>query len=333
VAAFRRASGLLSRPSNGESVVPSETREAREGSGETWRTRRTGAPAGANGDRFCPVPGSPSMNFRLPFRRPDKPEPEKSDPVPVPRLVNDTVAALARDHASVSWGDRLLTLDKSAGFKDEPGFARAFAEIRGSHQYDQYDGPDSIAWRLNTLIWAGRCALRTGGDFVECGTFKGDMAWVVLQTIGADLIPRFWLFDSFDGFSPDLSSPDDFPENRGFFDFANGFYRQPGLYESVRDRFAPFANVNLVKGFLPEALDIAMPGQIGFLHVDLNSPRAELAVLARLFDQVVPGGVIVFDDYGWKLFHAQKELEDDFMLMRGYQILELPTGQGLVVKR
>jgi O-methyltransferase len=273
------------------------------------------------------------MNFRLPFCRSDAPAPESTAPVSIPDLVNDTIARLARDHASVSWGDRLLTLDKSAAFKSEPGFAHALSKIRGSHPYDQYDGPDSIAWRLNTLVWAGRCALPTGGEFVECGTFKGDMAWVVLQTIDAGLIPRFWLFDSFEGFSSDLSSPDDFPENLEFFDFANSFYRQPGLYEYVRDRFSPFANVTVVRGFLPEALDAAIPGRIGFLHIDLNSPRAELGVLMRLFDRVLPGGVIVFDDYGWRLFQAQKQVVDEFVLARGYYILELPTGQGLLVKR
>lgn len=270
------------------------------------------------------------MNPLLLFRRFHR---QGRDAVPMPLRFNDAVERLVQDHLSVSWGDRLLTLDKSAAFKGEPAFARAFAEIRGSHQYDQYEGSDSIAWRLNTLLWAARCALRIGGEFVECGTFKGDMAWVVLQTVGPDRISRFWLFDSFDGFSSEVSSPDDFPENPGFFDFANGFYRQPGLYEQVRNRFAGYANVNVVRGFLPEALDTAIPGKIGFLHIDLNSPRAEQAVLLRLFDQVLPGGVIVFDDYGWKMFHRQKEVEDEFMLRRGYPILELPTGQGLVVKR
>jgi O-methyltransferase len=249
------------------------------------------------------------------------------------RLVNDTVETLAHDHGSVSWGDRLLTLDKSADFKREPAFAKALDTICGSHPYDQYNGRDGIAWRLNTLIWAGRLALRTGGDFVECGTFKGDMAWVVLQSIGAERIPRFWLFDSFEGFSADYSNSQDFPENPGFLDFANSFYRQPGLYEYVRERFAPFANVTLTKGFLPEALDAATPDCIGFLHIDLNSPRAEIAVLERLFDRVLPGGVIVFDDYGWKMFHKQKEAEDDFMRRRGHEILELPTGQGLLIRR
>jgi predicted O-methyltransferase YrrM len=249
------------------------------------------------------------------------------------RLINDAIETLAHDHRSVSWGDRLLTLDKSADFKKEPAFSQALATIRDSHSYDQYNGPDGIAWRLNTLIWAGRSALRTGGDFVECGTFKGDMAWVVLQTIGGERIPRFWLFDSFEGFSPDYSSAADFPDNPGFLDFANGFYRQAGLYEYVRDRFAPFGNVTLIKGFLPDTLDAATPTRIGFLHIDLNSPRAEIAVLERLFERVLPGGVIVFDDYGWETYRKQKKAEDNFMRRHGHEILELPTGQGLVIKR
>jgi O-methyltransferase len=251
----------------------------------------------------------------------------------VPRLVNDIVETLTHEHRSVSWGDRLLTLDKSADFRSEHRFAEAFDSIRGSHPYDQYDGRDGIAWRLNTLIWAGRVALRTGGEFVECGAFKGDMAWVVLQTIGAERIPRYWLFDSFEGFSPDYSNAEDFPQSPGFLEFANAFYRQAGLYEYVKDRFAAFPNVLLIKGFLPEAFSQGIPDEIGLLHIDLNSPRAEIAVLERLFDRVLPGGVVVFDDYGWQMFRRQKEAEDDFMRRRNHDILELPTGQGLVIKR
>jgi len=247
--------------------------------------------------------------------------------------LNGAIARVAPMHLSVSWGDRLLTLDKSADFLEEPRFSRAFESVKGSHQYDQYIGSDTIAWRLNTLCWAARCGLRAGGDFVECGVFKGDMAWVVSQTLGIENIPRYWLYDSFEGFSPKWSSPDDYPQNPEFLDFANQHYRQQGMYEYVANRFAAFEKMRVIKGFLPEALAKACPEHIGFLHIDLNSPRAEVAVLEKLFDRVTPGGVIVFDDYGWKLFHKQKEAEDAFMIKRGHEILELPTGQGLVVKR
>lgn len=48
---------------------------------------------------------------------------------------------------------------------------------------------------------------------------------------------------------------------------------------------------------------------------------------------MVPGGLIVLDDYGWLGYRAQKEAEDAFFAERSYMVLELPTGQGLIVKR
>ena len=40
----------------------------------------------------------------------------------------------------------------------------------------------------------------------------------------------------------------------------------------------------------------------------------------------------MFDDYGWLSYQAQQHAEDAFMAERGHRILELPTGQGLVIK-
>ena len=43
------------------------------------------------------------------------------------------------------------------------------------------------------------------------------------------------------------------------------------------------------------------------------------------------GAAIVLDDYGWRPFRRQKEVADAFFASRGLEVLELPTGQGLVV--
>lgn len=47
---------------------------------------------------------------------------------------------------------------------------------------------------------------------------------------------------------------------------------------------------------------------------------------------MTPGGTIVLDDYGWLGYGDQKTVEDEFFAARGYQVLELPTGQGLLIK-
>jgi O-methyltransferase len=241
---------------------------------------------------------------------------------------------LAQDHTRIFWGDRLLSLGKSMGFLDDAAFAASYRQIKGSHQYDQYESPHTVAWRLHTLTWAARNGLSLDGDFVECGVFKGDFAWVVTQVTDFARQPKiFYLYDTFAGFAPAYSSPDDFPEAPGFFDFANKVYGDPTIYDEVIRKFADIPNVRVVRGALPDSLSQAAPDRIAFLHIDLNSPAAEIATLEVLFNRVVSNGVIVFDDYGWHLFRKQKEAEDVFMATRGYRILELPTGQGLVVKR
>ena len=246
-------------------------------------------------------------------------------------VINRIVAPM---HKSVFWGDRMLTLDKACGFFGEESFRRCYDAIHGTHIYDAYNSPHTIAWRLNTLVWAARCGLSHEGDLVECGVFKGDMSWVVASVLGQAMAGRmFYLYDSFEGFSPALSSPEDYPDNPGFFEFANKIYRDPAIYETVKARFAGMPNVKIVRGFLPDSLSIAMPERIAFLHVDLNSPAAEIAVLEALFDRVVVGGLIVFDDYGWLHYQRLRDAEDRFMAERGHAILELPTGQGLVVKQ
>jgi O-methyltransferase len=237
-------------------------------------------------------------------------------------------------HHSVFWGDRLLTLDKAAGFFEEEAFSSGYQGIRGSHIYDSYDPPHTIAWRLHTLVWAARSAMAHQGDLVECGVFKGDMSWVVASILGDKIADRtFYLYDSFEGFSPQLSSAADFPDDPGFLKMANNIYSEPAIYEMVVKKFEVMPYVKIIRGFVPDSFRVATPERIAYLHIDLNSPAAEIAVLEHLFDRVVSGGYIVFDDYGWKQFKKQRDAENRFMADRGHFILELPTGQGLVIKR
>ena len=97
-------------------------------------------------------------------------------------------------------------------------------------------------------------------------------------------------------------------------------------------RFKRFPNVEVVRGIVPDSFAQAVPDKISFLHIDMNSSKSEIAALEALFDRVSPGGFIVFDDYGWAGYAAQQVAEDAFMRARGHRILELPTGQGLLIK-
>ena len=76
----------------------------------------------------------------------------------------------------------------------------------------------------------------------------------------------------------------------------------------------------------------ASPEKIALMHIDMNNVDAEIGTLELLWDRVVPGGIVVLDDYGWLAYHKQFSAELAWFRQRGQYVLEMPTGQGLVVK-
>ncbi|HVC61322.1 MAG TPA: TylF/MycF/NovP-related O-methyltransferase [Acetobacteraceae bacterium] len=210
--------------------------------------------------------------------------------------------------------DNLITFNHTRGFLSEPRFVKA---VVAAHPEPS---ERSIAWRTHTLCWAADSALATPGDFVECGTYKGYSAEVLMHFTGGLPGRWLWLYDLFDpggGAGEGPRQPD----------------HAPGLADQVRARFRAWDNVAVTQGKVPDVLARAAPDQIAFLHIDMNNAEAEQGALEVLFDRVSPGGMIVFDDYGWTYYRAQMDAVDAFMGARGLSVLELPTGQGLAVKR
>ena len=211
-------------------------------------------------------------------------------------------------HNGVFWGDRMLTLDKSAAFSEDARFLNAVATANSSTGENQYASPHGIRWRYQTLIWAGRQALKVPGDFIECGVYEGDMSWVLTEMI--DLPSngrRMFLYDTFAGFSRILSSTDDYPSTPNFFEHADADYRRSSIHQFVVNRFSGKPYVKVIKGIVPDVLHEVAPERVAFLHVDMNSAAPELAALEFLWDRISPGAPIIFDDYGWMMFRKLRE--------------------------
>jgi hypothetical protein len=214
--------------------------------------------------------------------------------------------------------DNVILFDRNLGYQQDAEFVRAF---RGNARTAQ---DATLELRLNTLAWAGSHALNVPGDFVECGVFQGFCSAFLADYLNFGAVDKaYYLYDTFAGI------PAEYDSER----HSSPVMAEPGLYEKVCERFAAYPNVHVVRGVVPDTLHRESPAQIAFLHLDMNSSKSEIAALDVLFDRVSSGGVIVFDDYGWLTYQAQQVAEAAFVRARGYGILELPTGQGLLFKR
>jgi O-methyltransferase len=213
--------------------------------------------------------------------------------------------------------DNVILFGRTLSFLNDKTFAGA------CERNARNDQERSLVLRLNTLTWAASEALRIPGDFVECGVWRGFCSAVIADYLDFARVPKtLYLYDTFDGIPPQYDSEKhDAP-----------VFHEAGLYESVVNRFARWPNVKIVRGIVPDSFAQAVPERIAFLHLDMNSAESEIAALEVLFERVSPGGLIVFDDYGWTGYRTQQVAEDAFMRERGHRILELPTGQGLLIK-
>lgn len=214
--------------------------------------------------------------------------------------------------------DMLITFSRNMGFFDDPEFIEALnAEARTEEER-------CLVWRLHVVCWAAANALKLDGDFVECGVFHGLSTAVTARYLEFGKQARTWyLYDTFSGIPADQIDP-------GFSNPPQ--YGEPSIYDGVKRRFASYPNIRVVRGRVPEVLAEVSPRSIAFMHLDMNSSAAEIGALEHLFDRMVSGAYLLLDDYGWYAHRAQKLAEDSFFRRHGCPVLELPTGQGLVIK-
>ncbi len=239
-------------------------------------------------------------------------------------IFQDSLKALRRMFGRVYAQDNLIALQRTAGFLTDKRFRAAF------DRHAQSDQEKSLGWRLHILTWAAEHCLSVPGDYVECGVYRGFSFAVVADYVNfASVQKNLFLYDTFAGIPEALNS-----ENRSNARYEEETAEDPdAIYSHVVRTFAAYPNIKVVRGIIPDSFAEACPEQIALLHVDLNSSKSEIAALEVLFDKVTPGGFVIFDDYGWVGYQEQKRAEDIFAGDRGHQIVELPTGQGLLIKR
>jgi O-methyltransferase len=264
---------------------------------------------------------APRKMARLPALGPQAPNQVQGFAVPVfwgsrdPKALTDHMnAAIELVEPGYYFADNLFTWARSNSMLDDASFVRAWrANVESA-------ADEAIVWRRYILACAAYHCVQLEGDFVECGAYTGVGVKTVVDYLGGTDFPKtFWAYDLFE-LPPDMAHH-------------SGSEHGPMLESRVRNKFAAYPQVKVVKGPIPDVFASQSPATIAYLHIDLNAAAAEIAALEELFHRVVPGGVVVLDDYEWSFHRSQKMAEDRWFEARRYRVFPLPTGQGIVIKR
>ena len=183
------------------------------------------------------------------------------------------------------------------------------------------EGAQAFLKRISTecekssLIALLEKALEQNGDVVECGVFRGASLRRIAVTVNRLAEERtIYGLDSFEGF------PEDGVTIRDASLFRT-LGRLKGKFKDAKDapsRLATFRakfgiNLKLLTGYFEKTLPEISGQQICFLHIDCDTYAGHIEVLESLFDNVVPGGIIVLDDYASKDWPGATQAVDEFL--------------------
>ena len=181
--------------------------------------------------------------------------------------------------------------------------------------------------RCQTLFSVARSIAARGlaGDTAECGVRHGKSSFFILRGLD-DPARLHHLCDSFEG----LSQPSDLD--------AESIARRDGWRAGdlaadeagVRERFREFAQVRFHKGWIPDCFDGLQDRRFAFVHVDVDLYEPTLAAFEFFHPRLVPGAVMVCDDYGFASCPGARRAVDEFFAGRADAPIELPSGQALI---
>lgn len=164
------------------------------------------------------------------------------------------------------------------------------------------------------------------GDMAECGCYEGATAFFMAQ---ASISGTLYLFDSFQGISsPEERDRHDRPDVMG--------WSKGDLSSSERkllSNLASFKSISILSGWIPERFHEVAERRFRIVHIDVDLYQPTRDSLEFFYPRLVEGGIIVMDDYGFLTCPGAKIAADEFSLSTGTQVLHLPTGQGVIIRR
>ena len=211
--------------------------------------------------------------------------------------------------------DEMILFSRSLDFLKDKRLIDSANNVFNSNEIEYRDF-SAIIWRKHILTWAGEHCKKLEGDFCDFGCYDGSGSQFINEYCELNKNNKiFYIYDTFT--APPNSHP--FPKH------------SDSLYDDVVKKFSKENNIRVIKGTLPKSMEGNLPNKIAFAHVDLNDVKSELGVLDKILKKMSKGGIIILDDYGWSQYKEQLRVEKKFFNDNNLKVLELPTGQGMVL--
>ena len=187
--------------------------------------------------------------------------------------------------------------------------------------------------RLHALITGIKYIVQNNidGAVVECGVWRGGAigaAALTLKELGE--FREIYLFDTFEGMSAPTDKDKSYREEyaiKEFLERRTGEESSDWCMASIDDVQANLTSLGLdireyhfVKGMVEETIPAHSPkGPISLLRLDTDWYKSTKHEMDYLFPKLVPGGILIIDDYGdWQ---GARQAVDEYIQANGICML------------
>lgn len=216
-------------------------------------------------------------------------------------------------------------LGKAARLKSAAGALRArYAADGVASTHDMAsvlpENPSDTAFRLYACEWWARFAndrvSDTSAIFVALGTATGEHVHRVLES--TKTTRPYWLLDAWDGRTSAADATTHYPESTDF--------------DAVKHSFAPWPNVNFLRGVIPSTLSAMPDTPIAFTYICLGDAVSEIASFRYLLPRLARNGVILFPGFGRKRTDPHRREWIDAASHIDVKPFVMPTGHAIFVR-
>jgi len=216
--------------------------------------------------------------------------------------------------------ERILPVATYAPWNSSPDFLSTYSLIKDNTLVDRYR-----CWELWTLVEQAEKA--NDGMILEVGVWRGGTGALMAKKALLDgSSARVYLCDTFEGVV-----------KAGSYDtIYKGGEHADASQHIVEDLLQKMdiTNARILKGIFPDDTARLIEPDIRFslCHIDVDVYQSARDVMAWIWERMLPGGIVVYDDYGFKGCGGIAKYVNEQLTERDRLVLHNLNGHAIVIK-
>ncbi len=209
-----------------------------------------------------------------------------------------------------------------APWQGDEAFMKIYSQIKNNTLVDIYR-----CYELWQLVEQVHTLNRTAA-ILEVGVWRGGTAGIMAQQLfNLNSTATLYLADTFAGVAKAGA-------NDSFYTGGEHSDTSEQIVEDVLKNKSQYPHYSILKGIFPEDTEQKIPATevFGLCHIDVDVYTSAKDILEWVWNKLIPGGVVVFDDYGFHTCTGVTKLVEEYRNYPDRQIIHNLNGHALMIK-